>query len=86
MTITTKSDLRKAIRAAETTAVLLRQPGFVPMTRGTREKIATMLDDLALIARRAFDPFARHDVSVEPAAEPVEGPEDYPGLFPGDAA
>lgn len=84
--ITTKSDLRRTIRAAETTAVLLRQPGHVPMTRGAREKIAAMLEDLAIVARRAFDPFARHDLSVEPAAELVEGPEDHPELFDGGSA
>lgn len=80
MTIRTRSELRRAIRDAETTAALLRQPGAVLHGRGARERIADLLDALAGVCRRAFDPDAEVPsprVSSEIAAA---------GLFDEDAA
>ncbi len=54
--ITTKTALRKAIQHAETHAALLRQPGHTLRNIGEREQIADLLNALAQVCRRAFDP------------------------------
>jgi hypothetical protein len=80
--IESKSDLRAAISAAEMIASRLDYPSH-KLTMGERRAIAVTLRDLADIARRAFDPEARHDWGVIPR-EP-RASDDVPGLF-GDVA
>ena len=79
--IRTKAELRKTIQTAELTASLLRQTGFHRLGTEERRRIAGLLESLAEVARRAFDPVARHDWSAVPASEPIDGPEDHPALF-----
>lgn len=52
MTITNATQLKSTCRNAELTASLLRQPGFHRLGQTERERIATMLDDLAAFCRR----------------------------------
>lgn len=54
--ITTKTELRAAIHRAETHAALLRRPGHTLRNLGEREHLADLLQDLAQVCRRAFDP------------------------------
>ncbi len=75
--ITTKTELRKAIQRAETHAALLRQPGHTLRNIGEREQIADLLDALAQVCRRAFDP-----ESVRALPEHAATPDDRaPTLF-----
>lgn len=80
--IESKSELRAAIGAAEQIASRLDYPAH-KLSMGERRAIAATLRDLADIARRAFDPEARHDWGVIPR-EPRPA-DDVPGLF-GEAA
>jgi hypothetical protein len=82
MSITTNADLRTAITSAEHVAARLTMRGH-KLTMGERAVIAHLLRDLADVARRAFDPVARHDMSVEPRA--VRDDDTAPSLF-GEAA
>lgn len=66
--ITAKSDAARLVRRAQLRASLLRQAGFHKLNQSEREKIADDLDDLSGLVVRAFDPIARHDVSVIPRA------------------
>ena len=83
MSITTNGELRTAITAAEMVASRLTMRGH-HLTIGERTVIARLLQDLAGVARRAFDPYARHDMSVEPRA--VREDDTAPGLFDEGAA
>ena len=80
--IESKTELRTAISAAEMIASRLEYPAH-RLTIGERRAIAATLRDLADIARRAFDPEARHDWGVIPR-EP-RASDDVPGLFEGAA-
>jgi len=77
--IRSRSALRHAILDAETLAGRLEHAG-TRLAVGERRAIAGMLRALADVARRAFDPHARHDWAVEPG--PVTADADEPGLFP----
>ncbi|WP_353268336.1 hypothetical protein [Gemmatimonas sp.] len=76
--IQSKTELRAAIQAAEMIAARLDYPAH-RLTIGERRVIAQTLRDLADVARRAFDPYARNDWAAEPK-EPTEA-DDAPGLF-----
>lgn len=78
MSITTNSELRTAIKQAEMCAARLTMRGH-HLTIGERAVIARLLQDLAGVARRAFDPYARHDMSVEPRE--VREDDTAPMLF-----
>ncbi len=54
MTITNATQLKSTCRNAELTASLLRQPGFHRLGQTERERIATMLDDLARVCRTRY--------------------------------
>ncbi len=82
MSITTNGELRTAIQAAEMVASRLTMRGH-HLTIGERTVIARLLQDLAGVARRAFDPAARIDMAAEPR-EPRED-EPLPTLFSGAA-
>jgi len=82
MTITTNGELRAAITNAEMCAARLTMRGH-HLTIGERAVIARLLTDLAGVARRAFDPAARIDMTVEPRA--VRDDDTAPSLF-GEAA
>ena len=75
--------LRRAIQDAEAIAARVAFRGH-HLSRGERELIATLLRDLAEVARRAFDPHARNDWTARPR-EPEDG-DDVPGLFADGAA
>jgi hypothetical protein len=83
MSITTKADLRTAITAAEMIAGRMGYPGH-KLTMGERRVVARLMRDLAGIARRAFDPYARHDMSVEPRE--LREDDTAPMLFDEGAA
>ena len=68
--IQTPADLRHAIKDAEYIASRLKMPGH-KLTIGERRAIALLLEGLADIGRRVFDPVARRDWSVIPR-EPTE--------------
>lgn len=53
-TITTKTQLRRVIRDAETAASILRSPGHRFHGTGERQRVADLLTSLANVARRAF--------------------------------
>ena len=82
MTIASKTELRAAIGAAEMIAARLDMPNH-RLTIGERRVIAATLRDLADVARRAFDPYARHDWAVTPRE--TREADDAPGLFGGAA-
>lgn len=73
-----KAELRQAIVDAETLATRIRDEAR-PLTMAERRTAAFLLQGLAEMARRAFDPHARMDWSVMPR-EPRDG-DDVPGLF-----
>jgi hypothetical protein len=82
--IQSRTELRRTIQRAEMIASRVDYPSH-KLTIGERREIAGVLRDLADVARRAFDPLARHDWGAEPR-EPRDT-DDVPGLFPpGDAA
>jgi hypothetical protein len=62
--ITSKAQLTRAIREAETAASLLRSPGHRFHGAGERDRIATLLEELANIARRKFDPNWRKELDA----------------------
>lgn len=82
-TIRSRTQLRHAIRDAETIAGRIEMPSH-RLTLGEKRVIARLLRALAGVGRRAFDPEARDDWS----ADPVTPTEDSraPFLFPEDAA
>jgi hypothetical protein len=80
--ITTNVELRAAIQQAEMCAARLAMRGH-HLTIGERVVIARLLGDLAQIGRRAFDPTARVDMTVEPRE--MRDDDTAPSLF-GDAA
>lgn len=80
--IQSKAELRAAIQTAEMIAGRIEMPGHKG-TLGERRVIAQTLRDLADVARRAFDPHARHDWAAIPR-EP-EDSDDVPELFGGAA-
>ena len=80
--IQSKTELRAAIRAAEMIAARLEFPAH-KVSMGERRVIAATLRDLADVARRAFDPYARHDWAVTPRE--TREADDAPGLFGGAA-
>jgi hypothetical protein len=83
MSITTNGELRAAITQAEMCASRLTMRGH-HLTIGERAVIARLLTDLAGVARRAFDPYARHDMSAEPRE--LREDDTAPGLFDEGAA
>ena len=53
--ITTRTHLTRTVRTAELTATLLRQPGFHRLGQEERNRIASVLDDLAAFARVRYE-------------------------------
>ena len=82
MSITTNGELRTAITAAEMVASRLTMRGH-HLTIGERTVIARLLQDLAGVARRAFDPAARIDMAAEPREPRAD--DTAPMLFDGAA-
>ena len=73
-----KQALRSAITDAEGLARRLREDAR-PLTGPERRTAAYLLAELAEMARRAFDPHARHDWSVMPRVPRDD--DDIPGVF-----
>lgn len=72
--IRTKSDLRAVTRHAEDTAVLLRQPGHLPLSRGQRVIVAQLLEMLAAFGRRALPV---EEVTTVMVPEELAGLDEY---------